>query len=122
MRILKLIIALVLILSSCSSQPATGNFGEKFEASGEVDFKQALASFEAGRDTTYVITGTIESVCQGEGCWISFKNDSTEFLVNTHERFTMPKNSKGKKATAKGKFVRNEEGEVEFSPDGVIIE
>jgi hypothetical protein len=116
------IICLFLIFTSCSQQPATGTFGEKFENKGAIDFKQALASYQAGKDTTYIITGKIENVCSHKGCWISFKNDSAEFYVNTDERFTMPKNSKGKKAIAKGKFVKSEEGEIGFNPSGVIIE
>ena len=113
---------LVLALAACQSNSNTGSFGEKFENKGSVDFKTAMASYNAGKDSTYIITGTIENVCQGEGCWITFKNDSNEFLVNTNEKFKMPKTSKGKKATAKGHFIKTEEGELEFTPTGVIIE
>lgn len=115
--------ALSLVFMACQSNTKQGGtYGEKFENTGSVDFKSAIASYNAGKDTTYVISGTIENVCQGEGCWISFKNDSSEFVVNTHEKFKMPKDSKGKKATAKGRFEKSEEGELEFSPSGVIIE
>lgn len=117
-----LLILGIALLASCSEKPAGGSFGEQFENTGAKDFKTAMDEFKAGKDTTYIITGQIENVCQGEGCWISFKSDSGEFLVNTHEKFSMPKNSKGKKATAKGRFVENEEGELEFEPSGVIIE
>ncbi len=115
-------ICLLIVFAACSQQPSTGTFGEKFDDKGAVDFKDALASYNAGKDTTYIITGKIENVCSHKGCWISFKNDTSEFYVNTNERFTMPKSSKGKKATAKGKFVKSEEGEVGFDPTGVIIE
>jgi hypothetical protein len=116
------IIALLFLLSACGQQPSTGSFGEKFDNTGARDFKTALADYKAGKDTTYVIQGTIENVCSHKGCWISFKTDSSEFYVNTNERFTMPQDSKGKKAIAKGKFVRSEEGEIGFDPSGVIIE
>jgi hypothetical protein len=122
MKQLGITAVLLFIFAACTQQASTGNFGEKFEAKGAVDFKEALASYKAGKDTTYIITGNIENVCSHKGCWISFKNDSAEFYVNTNERFTMPKNSKGKKAIAKGKFVRSEEGEIGFDPSGVIIE
>jgi hypothetical protein len=114
--------SVLVFAQSCGDKPSAGIYGEKFENTGSLEFTKALDQFQAGLDTTYLISGTIENVCQGEGCWISFKNGDEEFLVNTHEKFSMPKNSKGKKATAKGKFVRNEEGEVEFEPTGVIIE
>jgi hypothetical protein len=116
------VLFLVLVFAACSQQPSTGTFGEKFENSGAVDFKDALASYRAGKDTTYVITGKIENVCSHKGCWISFRNDSAEFYVDTKERFTMPKGSKGKKATAKGRFMKDEEGEISFDPMGVIVE
>jgi hypothetical protein len=115
-------LTLVLALAACQSNSKTNAFGEKFETKGSVDFKSAIASYEAGKDSTYTITGTIENICQGEGCWLSFKNDSNEFVVNTHEKFKMPKDSKGKKATAKGKFTKTEDGELEFTPTGVVID
>lgn len=116
------VILLAASLFACKQKPAAGSFGEAFENTGAVDFKSALQAYEAGKDTSYIISGTIANVCQGEGCWISFQNDSNEFLINTHEKFSMPKNSQGKKAVAKGKFVKTEEGEVEFQPSGVLIE
>ncbi len=116
------IAGLLFIFASCSQEASTGTFGETFENKGAVDFKDALASYKAGKDTTFIITGKIENVCSHKGCWLSFKNDSTEFIVDTKERFTMPKKSKGKKAIAKGKFVKDEEGEIGFDPVGVIIE
>ncbi len=115
-------VCLLFVFAACSQQPATGSFGEKFENRDAVDFKDALAGYQAGKDTTYIIAGKIENVCSHKGCWITFKNDSTEFYVDTKERFTMPQSSKGKKAIAKGKFVRDEEGEISFDPTGVIIE
>lgn len=115
-------LSLLFIFAACNQQTSTGSFGEKFENKNAVDFKQALASYKAGKDTTYVITGKIENVCSHKGCWISFKNDSSEFYVDTKERFTMPKSSKGKQAVAKGKFVKDEEGEIGFDPTGVMIE
>lgn len=114
-------ISSILIFFACQSTPATGEFGEKFDQKGSKDFKTAMTEYQAGKDSTFIIEGTIENVCQGEGCWITFKNDTTEFLVNTHEKFSMPKNSKGKTAVAKGKFVKTDEGEIEFQPTGVVI-
>jgi hypothetical protein len=114
-------LTLVIAFTACQSKSKTNTFGEKFENKGSIDFKSAIASFNEGKDSTYIITGTIENICQGEGCWLSFKNDSNEFVVNTHEKFQMPKDSKGKKAAAKGRFTKDEDGELEFSPTGVII-
>lgn len=107
---------------ACSDKPATGTFGQTFDKQGAKDFKSALGEYQSGVDTTFVIQGTIDNVCSHSGCWITFKDGENDFYVNTHEKFTMPKNSKGKKATAKGKFVKDETGEISFEPTGVIIE
>lgn len=121
MKHLLILFALIFVVA-CNNTPSTGTFGEKFEKSNVQDFKSALASYNSGKDETYVIEGTIDKVCQHSGCWLSFKNDTADFYVNTDEKFTLPKDSKGKKATAKGKFVKDEKGEISFTPTGVIIE
>lgn len=115
-------LGILLVFAACSQQQASGSFGQKFDNKGATDLTTALASYNAGKDTTYIIQGTIKNVCQGRGCWITFDNGGSEFKICTKETFTMPKNSQGKKATAKGKFVKDEEGGVEFEPTGVIIE
>ena len=117
-----LILTLLLTAISCKNAPATGTYGTAFDNANAQDFKTALSAYNSGKDTSYIIQGTIDNVCSHSGCWISFKNDTTDFYVNTNEKFTMPKDSKGKKATAKGKFVKDEDGVVSFEPTGVIIE
>lgn len=112
----------ILVFAACSQKPTAGSYGQKFENKGATDLSTALASYTAGKDTTYIIQGKIKNVCQGQGCWITFENGGSEFRICTKEAFTMPKNSQGKKATARGKFVKDEEGGVEFEPTGVIIE
>jgi hypothetical protein len=107
---------------SCSQEPITGTFGEGFEKTDAKDLSSALAIYNSGVDTTFVIEGKIENVCSHSGCWMTFKNDSSEFYINTNEKFILPKKSKGKKAIAKGVFVKDEEGEISFEPSGVIIE
>ncbi len=113
---------LLAVLFACNQQPVTGTFGEKFDKTGAKAFTSALSEFQSGVDTTYVIEGKIDNVCSHSGCWISFKNGESDFYVNTNEKFTMPKESKGKHAIAKGKFVKDDAGEISFEPTGVIIE
>jgi hypothetical protein len=43
-------------------------------------------------------------------------------VLNTHDNFKITKHTKVKKATAKGRFTKTEDGELEFSPTGVTIE
>ncbi|MDP2176339.1 MAG: DUF4920 domain-containing protein [Bacteroidota bacterium] len=113
---------LLFLAISCSQTPENGAFGEAFEKSNPTELKTALKAFNEGKDTTYEIEGKIENVCSHSGCWMTFKNDSSEFYINTNEKFILPKKSKGKKAIAKGVFVKDEEGEISFEPSGVIIE
>lgn len=107
-------------IAACNSMPSTGNFGEKFEAGKPLSFEDAKSQYMAGKDTTYVIEGSVNEVCQHGQCWLIMKKDSLELFVNTHEKFKFPKDSKGKTAVAKGTFEKTEDG-VEFVPTGVEI-
>lgn len=124
MKIKFLAFALLLVIASCKDNtPATGSFGTKFENTNAVAFSEALANYNAGKDTTYNITGTIENSCQHKGCWLTFKAaDGSEFYINNDEKFVMPSNAKGHKAIANGHFVKDDKGEVSFLTTGVIIE
>ncbi len=101
---------------------ATGTFGAKFEIKNTLPLADALIAYNAGKDTIYTIAGNIENVCQHEGCWISLKNGDNEFYINNGETFKMPKTAKGKKASAIGKFIKNDKGEISFETTGVVIE
>jgi hypothetical protein len=50
------------------------------------------------------------------------KMQVTEYYINTLEKFTLPKNVLGKKAIAKGRFVKDEENEISFEASGIIVE
>lgn len=117
-----LTLILAVAMFSCSQKPVTGTFGESFDKTGAKAFTTALSEYQSGVDTTFVIEGQIDNVCSHSGCWISFKNGETDFYVNTNEKFSMPKDSKGKHAIAKGKFIKDESGDISFEPTGVIIE
>ena len=118
----RIVLSLVVLAMVACQKPSTGSFGETFDAKGAVPYTQAMDQYIAGKDTVYTIQGKVENVCQGEGCWLTFKNDSNEFLIDTKEKFSMPKDCKGKTAIAKGKFITGEEGEIEFNPTGVVIQ
>ncbi|MDI1235585.1 MAG: DUF4920 domain-containing protein [bacterium] len=117
-------IAFLFILAACKDNtPASGAFGAKFDNNNAIAFSDALANYNAGKDTTYNISGTIENSCQHKGCWLTFKAaDGSEFYINNDEKFVMPSNAKGHKATANGHFVKDDKGEVSFLTTGVVIE
>ena len=117
-----LFIAFIAFISACNTEVATGKFGAAFENKNALPLTNALNSYNIGKDTTYAIFGTIENVCQHKGCWISLKNGNEEFYINNDETFKMPKTSKGHKATAIGKFVKDKDSVVSFLTTGVVIE
>ena len=110
------------ILSACSSSKPEGSYGEAFENSGAVELNTALKSYEMGIDTVFIIKGKVDNVCTHSGCWIMFKNQGKEYYINTLEKFILPKNVLGKKAIAKGRFVKDEENEISFEASGIIVE
>lgn len=115
-------ISALLLLFSCSTKPAEGIYGEKFDPSSAVALADALNSYNSGKDTVYAITGTVENVCKHKGCWISFKDAAgKEFYINNNETFVIPEGSKGHSAIASGKFLKDDKGEVSFETTGVII-
>lgn len=125
MKKLNLILSIIL-LNACNNvaknELATGAFGAKFETKSALPLADALIAFSNGKDSIFTISGNIENVCQHKGCWISLKNGNNEFYINNGETFTMPKTAKGKKATAIGKFIKDDKGEVSFETTGVVIE
>jgi hypothetical protein len=54
------------------------------------------------------VTGTIEKVCKGEGCWLTLENKGGEalFIEIDKKAFVLPKNIEGKIATVTGKAVK----------------
>lgn len=123
MRKIFLFTVIALIFSCKDKQPATGTFGASFDSKGSSTLQEALAGYNSGKDTIYQITGTIENICKHKGCWISFKDaDGKEFYINNNETFVIPASGKGHKATAKGKFIKDDKGEVSFETTGVVIE
>lgn len=110
----------LILLASCSQMPSTGMFGEKFETSNAGDFKMARNQFMNGKDTTYVITGQVDQVCQEGQCWLNLSSDTVLLRIDTKEKFKLPKDAKGKTATAIGHFESNEDG-IDFITTGVEI-
>lgn len=123
MKKLLFISTLFLLFSCKDNTPASGTFGAKFDATSSLNLTDALAAYNSGKDTVYNVTGTIENVCKHKGCWISFKDAAgKEFYINNNETFVIPANSKGHKATAQGKFLKDDKGEVSFETTGVVVE
>ncbi len=117
-------LTIIALMASCKdNKPATGTFGATFDTKDAYALTDALNNYNTGKDTTYTIAGTIDNICQHKGCWMSFKDASgKEFIINTGEKFVLPASAKGHKATAQGKFVKDDKGKISFETTGVIIE
>lgn len=62
---------------------------------------------------TIVTKGTVGSVCQHMGCWMTLSDDNGEaFIRMAGHAFMVPKDSKGKKARVLAKLVDSSEGEA----------
>jgi len=116
------IAASIIVLASCASTPASGTFGDKFEKNSVMTADEATASFMAGRDTIYQVSGEVEAVCQHGACWLDLKTADGKLRIDTDEQFKLPKDGKGKNAVVNGKFEKKEDGKLRFHTTGVIIE
>lgn len=62
---------------------------------------------------TIVTSGTVGSVCQHMGCWMTLSDESGEaFIRMAGHAFMVPKDSKGKKARVYAKLVDSSEPEA----------
>lgn len=116
------VFAIALYLISCSSTPSTGTFGNQFEKSSVMSYSNAVELYNSGKDTIYQIEGEIGSVCQHGACWLMMEGDSGTLKIDTEEKFKLPKDGKGKKAIATGKFTKTKSGKLQFVTTGVVIE
>lgn len=116
------VLAIALYLMSCTSTPSNGVFGNQFEKSSVMSYSNAVAQYNSGKDTVYQIEGEIGAVCQHGACWLNLVGDSGTLKIDTEEKFKLPKDGKGKKAIATGKFSKTESGKLLFVTTGVIVE
>lgn len=67
---------------------------------------------------TIVTKGTVGSVCQHMGCWMTLSDENGEaFIRMAGHAFMVPKDSKGKKARVFAKLVDSTEAEAKPSPN-----
>lgn len=146
----KLMIAFVAVaLAACGTIPSTGSFGEKITEDGAQTVEAFLNDMGSKEEFKGKITGTIQKVCQSEGCWYTLETPDGNSLrvVTKGHSYKLPKDASGKTAIAEGvatvkvtsvkrlKHLAEDAGkskeeidaitepktELEFEADGVII-
>lgn len=111
------LLAIALPLAACTSTPsepvkaepapaspapkaAAQKFGAPIDAKGAaVTLAEVAAAPEKFKGQTFVAEGTVGSVCQHRGCWMTLKDDKGEaFIRMAGHSFLIPKDAAGKKA------------------------
>jgi ABC-type phosphate transport system substrate-binding protein len=150
MKKIILLFAAVAMLAACGKKmPSTGTFGDQsITADGATAVADFMNGFTEG-EKNGKITGTINKVCQGEGCWYTYdlgEGKNLRVITKDHS-FSLPKDASSKTAIAQGvlktkttdverlKHLAKDEGlgeeeiakitepkvEYEFEATGVII-
>lgn len=95
---------------SCASPPAAApgasHYGAEFTTTEPVALASAIGDVANLTDKTVQVRGEVDAVCQMKGCWMVIKDteDATKtarILMKDHS-FSVPMDSKGKKALVEG--------------------
>jgi Domain of unknown function (DUF4920) len=81
------------------------NFGEKFDTKGALTYDQAYKKLGVGEKLETKVMGTVESVCQAKGCWMTVQSAEGRdplFVKFKNYGFFMPKDLSGQKVVMNG--------------------
>jgi len=112
----KIWIASAFIASAAAAAFAadTQTFGKPLTGLKPVPLADVLAKPEAGKLVR--LEGTIDSVCQGKGCWLELKQGSQAVHVTFEGySFFVPKDSMGKQVALEGRVLVKEPAPEEVS-------
>lgn len=109
-----LILSIVLGFIACgndtrSKLPTSGNFGAEVKTDSLKTVSDVINILQTQTEANVNVTGTIEKVCKGEGCWLTLENKGGDALLIeiANKAFVLPKNIEGKMATVTGKAINN---------------
>ncbi len=90
------------------SLAALGYFGEISGIDSVMQLDQFLFMMKTSDSLRASVEGLISNNCEHSGCWmeIDLENGQTMRVTFKDEKFTIPLNSKGKRATVKGMAYR----------------
>jgi hypothetical protein len=110
-----LIFTVILALMACgnnsrSKLPTTGNFGIKVITDSLKTVGDVINLLQTKTETNVNVTGIIEKVCKGEGCWLTLENKVGDalFIEIENKAFILPKGIEGKVAIINGKAIKEQ--------------
>jgi len=109
-----------------SKLPTSGNFGAEVKTDSLKTVSDVINMLQIQAEANVNVTGTIEKVCKGEGCWLTLENKGGEalFIEIDKKAFVLPKNIEGKIATVTGKAIKqknNGKTEIRVSATAINI-
>lgn len=123
------VLLLVSILTSCQHASDTASartFGKPVDTAAVLTVDQALTGLANADHVSCTVTGTVNEVCQGEGCWFNVKaSDGTSLLVLTEDKsFSVPKDMSGQSVFFQGDlhWEKNEEADSATNPRIAVLD
>ena len=111
----KVVIALAVASVMFTAQAAT-LFGAAVDKTAVLPVEQLLAQPQNYLDKVVTVSGTVDSVCSKQGCWMKFSADSDKgpFRIKVRDgEMVFPLSAKGKTAYASGTVRLWPQGEEE---------
>lgn len=92
-------------LASYSASDSSKNFGKTISSEGGINIKNLVADETKANGYEGKVTGTVTSVCQNKGCWMTLDagNGQTVMVTFKDYGFFVPKDISGKTVTLEGK-------------------
>jgi hypothetical protein len=124
-----LVLSILLSFVACgndsrSKLPNTGNFGAEVKTDSLKTVSDVVNVLQTQTEVNVNVTGTIEKVFKGEGCWLTLENKGGETLFIEIEKksFVLPENIEGKIAIITGKAIKEtNNGKTEIKVLGTAI-
>jgi len=129
--ILVLFSTLLILLVACNNDPRaklsqTGSYGIPVHSDKFLGTEEALAYADSLNGKEVYVSGTVDSYCKGEGCWLTLKNNSGEdlFIEVKDKAFVLPYKIENKNAKVVGIVNRDEQdsGKVSILATGITLE
>jgi hypothetical protein len=104
------LLAIAVFAASCANKKAVGSsdpnkFGESISTKGAMNYNDFLAKFTGKEKMDVKVKGTVTSVCQMKGCWITLNDGkgSPEVFVKFKDYgFFLPKDIAGREVVMEG--------------------
>lgn len=88
-----LILLSIFILVACGNKTTEGTYGTSVDTSVYLSPDELMSRLDSSLSIDCTLKGTVEQVCQAEGCWLKLKkSDGSSLMVRSKDHaFTVPK-------------------------------